>query len=256
MKYLEAEIKENEGFIIPIGDCHIGDPAFKGDGRKKLQGYLDWVEEHPNSRIFLNGDIFNVASRLSPTSPFETDTNEYRIGVELFRPYAKQILGATDGNHEARMLDYFGVSPLQSFCMELKIPYCKWSAVVALKVGKRNTEKSFRQIYYIYFHHTSGGGGTIGGKINRVAKLREIVEGIDVYCGSHNHQLVVAPQDVFYPSISAKDIMKRRIWFVDCGSYLKWDDSYAEKGMMPPSKLGSPKIRFSGGKEHSVNVSL
>jgi hypothetical protein len=255
MQYLECEIPEDKAYIIPIGDLHLGDKAFK---KSILMGYLDWVKERPNARIFLNGDIFNVASRISKTDPFSTNTDEYQAAIDLFRPYASQIIGATDGNHEARMLDMFGVSPMQYLCLSLNIPYCKWSAVVRVKVGKPSLGKhgGWKQNYFLYFHHTTGGGGTIGGKLNRVTKLRDIVEGIDVYFGSHNHQLAVAPQDVYYPSIQSKEVLKRRIWYVDCGSYLEWNDSYAEKGMMAPTKLGSPRVRLEGKKKHDIHVSI
>jgi hypothetical protein len=255
MTYLTCEIDDKEcAYVIPIGDVHFGDRAFKEYGRKKLKGYLDWVMERQNARIFLNGDIFNCAGRDSKTSPFETDTDEYSEAIDFFAPYRQFIIGATDGNHEARFLDMFGMSPTQTFCRELKIPYCKWSAVVRFKIHRRNNDKNgWRGNYYIYFHHTTGGGGTIGGKLNRVTKLRDIVEGIDVYYGSHNHQLAVAPQDVFYPN--EHGIQKRRIWYVDCGSYLEWQDSYAEKGMMAPAKLGSPRIRLDADV-HDCHISL
>lgn len=259
MKYLTVEIPENVAYVIPIGDIHLGDKGFKGEGETKLRGYLDWVKLHPNARIFLNGDIFNVASRNSKTSPFETDTSEYQQAIDLFKPYKDQIIGATDGNHEARMMDEFGVSPLALMCGNLNIPYCKYSAVVRLRVGKRESSdraSRYYQNYWLYFHHTTGGGGTIGSKINRVTKLRDLVEGMDVYFGNHNHQIAAAPQDVYYPSIQG-GILKRRIWYVDSGSYLGWENGYAEKGMMPPTKLGSPRVRFSGVRDdHSVNVSL
>lgn len=257
MKYLEVEVPESVAYVIPIGDLHLGDSAFKGEGERKLRGYLEWVKERPNARIFLNGDIFNVASRISKTDPFSTDTSEYLKAIDIFEPYKDQIIGATDGNHEARMMDMFGFSPTEIMCRELKIPYCKWSAVVKLKVGKRsdkNAGRRFRENYFLYFHHTTGGGGTVGSKLNRVVKLRDIVEGCDVYFGSHNHQLAVAPQDVYVPSHQA-GLLKRRIWYVDCGSYLEWDGSYAEKGMLAPTKLGSPRVRFDGNK-HDVHVSI
>ena len=91
--------------------------------------------------------------------------------------------------------------------------------------------------------------------MNRVVKLRDIVEGMDVYFGSHNHQLGVMPQEVYYPSMQG-GIKKRRIWYVDCGSYLEWDNSYAEKGMMAPTKLGSPRVRFMAGDTHDVVISI
>jgi UDP-2,3-diacylglucosamine pyrophosphatase LpxH len=254
MKYLSCEIDDKEGYLIPIGDLHIGDSAFQKGGLEKLNGYLRWVKDHPSARIFLLGDIFNCASRISKTDPFSTDTGEYEKAIDIFKPYASQIVGAIDGNHEARILDMFGMSPTQGFCRELNIPYCKWSALVRFKVGKRaNIVGGWRGNYYVYFHHSTGGGGTIGGKINRAVKLRDIVEGVDVYCIGHNHQLACAPQDVYYPS--QHGAQKRRIWYVDCGSYLAWEDSYAEKGMMMPTKLGSPKITFSG-TVRDIHVSI
>ncbi|MDD5353296.1 MAG: hypothetical protein PHS93_09070 [Candidatus Omnitrophica bacterium] len=257
MKYLVKEIPEDHGYLIPIGDLHIGDKSFSKEGEKKLIGYLSWVAERPNAFIFLMGDIFNVAGRNTKTTPFETDVGEYEKAIELFKPYKEKIIGALDGNHEYRMIDEFGISPMQLFCRELNVPYCKYSAMIRFKVGKREDDISsnrFRQNYFVYGHHTSGGGTTIGGKLNRVAKLSNIVEGCDVLLGGHNHQLAVAPQDVFYPS-SQGGIKKRRIWYVDCGSYLSWDNSYAEKGMMPPSKLGSPRIRLDG-KIKDCHISL
>ena len=264
MKYLEVEIPEETGYLIPIGDLHIGDIAFKKYGEQKLIEYLEWVKETPNSKVFLNGDIFNVAGREEKTSPFGTEVDEngqiteFTRALNLFKPYAKQIIGATDGNHEARLIDKYGMSPLQHLCMALDIPYCNWSALIRFKVGKITDPSAgnrFVQNYYVYMHHTTGGGGSIGSKMNRVVKLRDIIEGIDVYCGSHNHQLAAAPQDVYYPSDAGP--AKRRIWYVDCGSYLGWEGSYAEKAMMPPAKLGSPKIRFDGRQlKHDIHISL
>lgn len=259
MKYLVKDIPQDHAYLIAVGDIHFGDRSFKDEGMKKLKGYLDWVKSRPNAFIFLMGDIFNVSGRDTKTTPFETDVGEYEKAVDFFKPYADKILGAIDGNHEYRMYDEFGISPLQLFCRELKIPYCKYSAVIRLKVGKR-TEKGagnrYHQNYFVYAHHTTGGGGSVGGKLNRVVKLENIVEGCDVYLGAHNHQLAIAPQDIFYVSMQG-GILKRRKWYVDCGSYLDWNNSYAEKGMLAPTKLGSPRIRFSGKHDkHDVHVSL
>ena len=257
MKYLEKAIDGDSGYLIPIGDIHWGDKAFKEQGFIKLKGYLDWVMERPNAFIFLMGDIFNVASRLSKTTPFETDNDEYIKAVDFFNTYKDRIIGAIDGNHEYRMYDEFGISPLQLFCRELGVPYCKYSAVIRFKVGKRkdkNAGNRYKENYFVFCHHTTGGGGTIGGKMNRVAKEAEMIEGCDVYLGAHNHQLGVVPQDIYYPSIQG-GILKRRRWFVDCGSYLEHENSYAEKGMLAPAKLGSPRIRFDA-KEHDCHISL
>ena len=259
MKYLVKEIPEDHGYLIPISDIHWGDESFEKEGKKKLKGYCDWVMERPNAFIFLMGDIFNVAGRNEKTSPFHNDTDEYENAIDFFEPYKSRILGAIVGNHEFRIEDEFGINPLQLFCKALNVPYCKYSAVIRFKVGKRhdkNAGNRYFQNYFVYCHHTTGGGGTIGSKLNRVVKLGDIVENCDVLLGAHNHQLAVAPRDVFYPSIQG-GIMKRRIWYVDCGSYLEYNDSYAEKNMLVPVKTGSPRIRFSGQKDkHDCHVSL
>ncbi len=254
MKYFEKEIPQECAYIIPVGDIHLGDKNFTKQSEEKLIGYLKWVKERENAFIFLGGDVFNVAGRNTKTSPFETNTNEYERAIELFGTYKDKILFSIEGNHEARIIDEFGISPMQSFCRELKIPYAKWSAVLRLKVGKREGNR-WEQNYFLYAHHTTGGGGSIGSKLNRVIKLRDIVEGIDVFAGFHNHQLAAAPQDVLYPSMQEKNVKQRRIWYVDCGSYLEWNDSYAEKGMLAPVKLGSPRIRLES-KKHDVHISI
>jgi hypothetical protein len=251
VQFLPVTIEADAAYLVPIGDIHIGDKAFGRRGLKKLQGYIAWVLEHPTARIFLMGDVFNAASRVSKTSPFESDSSEYRRAVELFAPVRKQVLGAIDGNHERRVVDMFGFSPLQSFCSELDIPYCGLAAVMRLRVGpEKNPE-----FYHVFAHHTTGGGGSLGSAINRVVKLQDIVQGMDVYLGGHNHQLVSGTRTVFMPTRSG--VLERKVHYVDCGSYLDYQGSYAEAGMMTPGKLGSPRIRFSGTRgHHDVHVSL
>lgn len=264
MRYISATVKDTHAYLLPIGDIHLGDKAFGKVGRAKLKGYLEWVARTPNARIFLMGDIFNVAGRGTKTSPFESSASEYEEAHEWFNPVCKQILGVIDGNHEARMLDMFGYSPLQAFCARLEVPYCGWSAVLELKVGKNRTNA-----YYCYMHHTTGGGGSLGGALNRSVKLQDIVQGIDVFCGGHNHQLACGVKSVYRPDPDGQRMQLRKVTFVDCGSYLDWDESYAEKGGYPPGKLGSPRLRFQGYKDakrgsrpdchdltHDVHVSL
>ena len=257
MRYLTCAVHATCAYLIPIGDIHIGDKAFGREGRKKLMGYIDWVKQTPNARIFLMGDIFNCASRLSKTSPFETNTDEYKEAEGLFKPVKDRIIGVIDGNHEARMLDMFGYSPLQALCASLEVPYCGWSAVIELSVGTRPKQRHGRaNQYFIYCHHTTGGGATLGGALNRSVKLQEIVQGMDVFCGAHNHQLITGVRTIFIPYPAGGRVLQKKVTYVDCGSYLDWDESYAERGMQPPGKLGSPRIRFAGARNSSHTNNL
>jgi hypothetical protein len=239
--------KYDHAFLVPIGDVHLGSTAFGERGRTQLLGYLNWVKATPNARIFLMGDIFDVATRTSPTPPSESSPTEYMAALDLFGPYAKQIIGGIPGNHSLRLKNYCGYDLMEHFCRTINIPYLGLSAVTRFDVGAHS--------YYGYFHHSTGGGGSLGSALNRAVKLKDIVQGIDFYCIGHNHNLVNGVQTVYRPNAHGTGIEERRVHYIDCGSYLDYPGSYAEQMMLVPGKLGSPRIRFDGTK-HDLHVSL
>ena len=239
--------KYDHAYLVPIGDLHLGSTAFGERGRTLLQGYLDWVAARPNARICLMGDIFDVATRTSPTSPFESSSSEYSRAVEIFKPYAKHISFSLRGNHCQRLLNHAGYDPMEQFSAILGIPYMGLSTVARFDVGK--------QSYYGYFHHSTGGGGTLGSALNRATKLQDIVQGVDFYAIGHNHQLVNGARVVYRPNATGTGIEEHRLWYIDCGSYLDYPESYAEMMMLSPGKLGSPRLRFDGLK-HDLHVSI
>jgi hypothetical protein len=259
-------VKDPKAYLIPIGDTHIGDRCFTEYAQRKLRGYIEWVKNNKNARVILMGDIFNVATRTSKTSPFQTMSlkEEMDFALKLFEPIKKQIIVALDGNHENRATDFMDYSPMIPFCHALGIRYGGYSSVVKLSVGKTNKgddgkgSKYIRPAvnYIIYAHHTSGGGNTVGGRINRVDRMRQIFANADVYLGAHNHGLINAPIDIFFCDTNTLKVSRQRQHLVDCGSYVDWNNSYAERLMFCPSKLGSPKIEFgSAGRKKDIHVS-
>ena len=248
MKYGVVRIPYEYGYLLVISDSHIGDKAFEGEGREKLQENIEWVRKEPHARVFLNGDIVNVATRTSKTSPFEQTMalrEQIEFAVKVFTPIKDKIVGAIDGNHCMRIRDICGYSPMVPICHELKVPYYEYSAVMNYVVGKNRVKVS----YTAYHHHTTGGGGTVGGKMNRVDALRKIVCNADLYIGSHNHQLGVVPITTREIDTSHFKVNVLRQLLVDSGGYLGWDESYPEAKMMSPSKIGSPRIRFDGNRK-------
>lgn len=241
---------------MPIGDIHWGDKAFKKVGRAKLKGNLDWLREHEDhARGVIMGDVFNVAGRDTKTSPWESDSSEYLEAEDFFRPYADLFSGAISGNHEYRIVNAYGLDPLQLFCTHLKIPYFDISALLRIQVGKRPDSNSYWQSYYMAIHHTTGGGQTPGNALNSIQRLEKVIDGCDVYAGGHNHQLATGVRQIYGPSPSGPKM--RKVHYVSCGSYLDYENSYAERFMYAPGKLGSPRIRFSGVRDHhDVHVSI
>lgn len=257
MDFIEVKVPQDKAYCLPIGDIHWGDKAFKKVGRQKLLGNLEWLKEHQDHAFgVLMGDIFNVAGRNSKTSPWESDPQEYLEAEEFFAPYASLFKGAIRGNHENRMVDAYGIDPLQLFCKHLTIPYLGTSALIRIQVGPRiDNPKWFEQNYYMAIHHTTGGGGTLGNAINSVGRLEKVIAGCDVYAGGHNHQLITGVRQTMVPTISGP--VFKKIHYVSCGSYLDYENSYAEAAMMAPGKLGSPRIRFNGLRDrHDVHISI
>ena len=143
-------------------------------------------------------------------------------------------------------------NPLQNLCNLKDIPYCGYSCVIRFRVGKhlrKDGRISPRVEYVFYAHHTTGGGSTPGGKLNRIAKLREIFEGADAYLGAHNHFKAEGEPSIFYLSKSGNGkatLKKKRIHYIDTGSFVEWDGSYAEMKMLAPAETGAPRIRMDG----------
>ena len=254
MTNLTTSIDGPVGYLLPLGDVHMGSDSFGKEGRAKLKGYLEWAREHEDSaKIFLLGDIFDVATRQSKTSPYESSPNEYMEAITILEPYADLIVGAIDGNHEARMLDFAGISPTQHLCHALRVPYCKWSAILKFRVGKREAADSYRCTYYCYIHHTCGGGRYVLGRDSSVLRsLTELLPGADVYCGGHNHKLSAGSRNIY--NTNGK---QQRITYVSCGSYLEYNVTRTRNvGCTVLPKLGSPRIRLAGTDSKDVHVSL
>jgi hypothetical protein len=258
MKIVSIDIPEDHGYLVPIGDLHRGDRHLSSRGLNKLKGYLDWVVARPNAFIFLMGDILNVASRTSKTNPFESDSDEYQKARDLFMPYKSRIVGCITGNHEQRMYREFGFNPLQPFCHELGVEYCGYSSVLKIRVGKRKRAKEgdqYEQVYWGFAHHGNGGGGTMGAALNKKVKLQEIVHGMDFYMAGHDHQLICGTRNVLLPKRDT--IEHQRVHYIDTGSFLDWNESYAEEAAMAIIKQGAPRLRFDGrGKHHDLHVSI
>lgn len=256
MNFIEVKFTSDKAYCLPVGDIHWGDKAFKRTGKDKLKGNLDWLAEHSDHAFgVLMGDIFNVAGRDTKTSPWESSPEEYEEAEDFFKPYASLFATAISGNHEHRMTNAFGVDPLKVFCKHLEIPYAGPSALIRVQVGLRPDSNWYWQSYFMAIHHTTGGGGTLGNALNSVQKLEKVIAGCDVYAGGHNHQLVTGVRQHYIP-LPTGPVM-RKVHYVSCGSYLDYPESYAEVGMMAPGKLGSPRIRFSGVRDHhDVHISI
>jgi hypothetical protein len=256
IRLIDTLDRNNVVYLIPLGDLHLGSPNIDIE---KFQGYIDWIKKTEGAYTFIMGDMFDVATLQSPTKAFGQvmNLNEgMKYLHDLLYPIKDKIIGAITGNHEERLERFAGFNPLQAFCDSFGITYCGYSAILRFKVGHMTRNKlnivSPRLGYVFYAHHTTGGGATLGGKLNRVKKLSDIFEGADAYLGGHNHSKAIGEDDIAHLRISGNgnaQIEYRRIVYVDTGSFLTYDNSYAEEKMLPPSNTGAPRLRMNGVKK-------
>jgi len=256
MEFIEVAIPGDKAYALPIGDIHYGEAGFTGKGQAKLKGNLDWLRERETHAfgVFM-GDIFNIAGRDSKTSPFGSNSREIIEAVDFFMPYRDLFKGGIGGNHEFRVENQYGFNPMELFCKFLEIPYLGNLAVVKVQVGQRPNTPWYNQTYYMAIHHTSTGGRTLGSALNGVEQLSKVVGGCDVYAGGHNHQLISGVRSTYLPTPFGLKELKQH--YVSCGSYLDFEGSYAEQKPYAPGKLGSPRIRFGGERDHhDVHISI
>lgn len=245
MECRSYKFKEKAIEIIPIGDIHMGDKAFTDESLEKLKGYINYIKSNSSAYCFLMGDLCNCATLDSKSSPFtqNMDVNaQIKAIVDLFKPIKKKILGAIDGNHELRLERYCGYSPTISICERLEIPYFKNSAVIIFRMCCHGPRDVSRTSFSGYFHHTTGGGSTMGSKINKPEQLRNLIGNCDFYAGAHNHSMITGHTIIFKVNETTEKIEQLRQIILTTGGYLQFNNSYVEEKMLPPMKIGSPKI--------------
>ena len=243
--------------ILPFSDLHIGDNGFTKVAEDTLKANIKWVKDNARAYAILNGDIINCATMESKSSPFQQTggvDSQIKQAVELFRPIKDKILGAIDGNHEQRLKKYCSYSPTISICDRLGITYMGDSAIYILRLGMgkrgRASRLSPRATFSVYSHHTTGGGALLGSRMNPVVRLRQIISNADCYVGGHNHMLGIIHDVSYCINPTVGKVERVRQIFVDAGSYVEYNNTYAEQKAMSPSQIGSPKIIFEIKLKH------
>jgi hypothetical protein len=263
MRLIEVEDKRNACYLLGFGDLHVGSPQ---SDLEKFEGYMKWAKEE-KAHLLGMGDLFDMVVIGGLSSPFGATMRLpecKRYLKDRLWPVKDLIIGMLIGNHCLRLVKYADCDLIEDLCYDLGVPYCGFSAAMRIKVGHTPRKKRDGEVYdstrisYIgYAHHTTGGGATPGGKLNRVAKLAELFEGADFYMGAHNHMEIAGVVDKYRVHVDASGEARLRadkVFLVDTGSFLKWDGSYAEQMMLPPGHTGCPRIRLDGCRK-DIHVS-
>lgn len=247
---ITAQIVGNKAYLVPIGDTQMGQPDF---AREKLQRYIDWIKATPDAFTILVGDIFEVSLPGSrATDAFEdielSLDDALDLAVDMFYPIRGKVLGAIDGNHDARATRTLGMSPVRRLMRELG--YKKDEGFATDEI---NLAMTVGQITYdIKAVHGWGGGRRVGNHLNKVEELSNITSDCDVYMAGHEHTLFCSRFDRELTSSYKGKFLKQ--YLVGTGCFCYYTRFQRTKALRRPH-VGAARIRFNGDKR-DVHVSL
>ena len=247
MKVHKFEFPAKRITLYPLGDWHYGsrqsDVGF-------IQKVVDEVKSNPEARWVGMGDLIEnaiIGSKSDVYLQMIPPEEQLNAVCDILGPIKDKGLFILAGNHESRTMRVAGLQPEQHISARLLVPFAGYSCMAWITLTKAHKKNRFS----LYCHHNYGGGYTMGGKVNRAEKLRDIFPTVDATFSGHFHTTSRTPKTWFEPGVS--DVLKMTGYDYITGSALTWDESYAEEKAKPPSTVEHIKVTFvgsvSGGKD-------
>jgi len=245
--------------LILLGDIHLGSPQCDVPRFLRMVDYC----VKSNTPVLLMGDLLELATRHSVGSGvYEQEfigQTQYEQMIGYLKPLAKKklILGTLTGNHEDRAYVLSGVDVGKAFARELEVPYLGhacWNLFTVEDNRSFNGAKDKfgdRQSYSIYSLHGRSGARFDGTALLALERLAAPFHA-DVVAIGHSHKLVSS--SVVMQTVRHGQVVEHKKHLVITGSFLSYG-GYAKTFGLPPSKLGSPKVKLFANK-HDVHISM
>lgn len=257
-----------------LSDIHYGSRACDTD---QLKADVAVIAEDPFAWVIMLGDNFEA---ISPDDiRYEVDLHDWsksyckQIVMELaviLEPIRKKVICGLTGNHEDKFEKRHYTDLAEHLYDRLEVPYLGYSAIFPIKVQQpcrvkrraafQEAKNGWETQYNldVFVHHGAGGGRKPGGKLNRIYDAQLGFEA-DIYAMGHVHD------QVSYISNKigcARDGGQKQIdkAFVVGATYYKGympgSTTYAEKGMLSPSRLGCTGLTIWQNREDVVQIGI
>lgn len=230
--------------VMFVGDSHYGSPQFDQD---RFLRQLDYCLNN-KLYVFLMGDMIELATRHSVgAGVYEQEyagQTQHEQMVEWLRPLASDglVIGSLRGNHEERAYKESGVDISKALARELGIPFLGDACWNLFQVG--------RQSYSIYSLHGRTGSKFDGTALLALERLAAPFHA-DLVVMGHAHKCISS--SVLLQTVRNQQVLEHKKHLLITGSYLRYG-GYAQTFGLPPSKLGSPKVKFSANR-HDISIS-
>lgn len=236
--------------VYVLADLHIGDPHCD---MQAVNAQINRIKDDPHGLCILNGDLLNTALKTSVSDVYGETLRPIDAIVELatlLRPIADRVIGATTGNHEARVYRNDGIDIMRLVCRELCIEdkYHPDGVLIFLRFGTadmsgRHKDKNNRQLFTIYATHGSGGGRKEGGKAIRLADMANICDA-DIYLMGHVHMPMVLRESYYRINSGNSSVKCVDKLFVSTAASLEYG-GYGQQQQYKPSSIKNPVIRLT-----------
>lgn len=243
-KTLAVKRGKNYAEVVLLGDIHYGSPQCD------VQKFLNMVKYCVEHKIYvlLMGDLIEMATRYSVGSGiYEQEyvgQTQVEWIVETLTPLAKKglLLGSHNGNHEDRCYILSGVNVAKWIAKELGCPYLGDACWNKFVVGK--------QRYSIYSLHGRTGARFDGTALLALERLAAPFHA-DLVAMGHAHKCISS--SVLMQMRKKEAVVEHKKHLVITGHFLRYG-GYAQTLGLPPSKLGSPKVKFMADR-HDISIS-
>lgn len=239
VRSISFESDDQEVKLVPLGDVHLGAPTCEVD---KFLRTVDYIKES-GSLVVLMGDLAECASKSSVGAGWVEQSMSPQKQLDglkqVLMPIASQVLVLLDGNHEFRIWKETGLKFSKILADFLKVPYGGYSCFIKLKVQKQN--------YIIHAQHGSSNAWYPHTKLTAAMRTAQHTDA-DVYLYGHVHELLSlkVPRRVF--DLRSRTVKRDKKYFVLTGSFLEYENSYAERKNMYPTQTGVAKLKFFGDR--------
>jgi len=206
--------------IIPIGDQHIGNPY---SNREQAINFRDYVLNTPNTYTINMGDDMENIIREGKGDIYEQQMSPYyqnQEATKFWKPVqdAGKLLCILDDNHAHRSQISVDWRIVKDRCDALGARYGGFGAFLDLRIGE--------QQYTIYALHGKRSGTTDSGALNNVIKMNQRCIA-DIYLRGHHHRKIVHQDEI--KKLTKHGLQEHKRTYGITGSFLEWDDSYAEQ---------------------------
>jgi len=206
---------------------------------------LDWA--HKNGvYVLLMGDLLESGMRDSVGDSVyrqKLDPQEQMEEViELLEPLADEglILGLHMGNHEFRITKSTGIDVCKLMARILKVPYLGYSCWSILSVNRTR--------YTLYSTHGTGGSRFKHTKLKKAMDVAAHIDS-DILAYGHLHSLAAESTIKQVFDRRKNKVTHKKQYVVLTGSYLRYDNSYAQMMDYPITRIGSPKAKLMSGEK-------